>query len=410
MINDDEAWFKLERAASKVFTPSVPIIVDYFFSGRKQQLVQVNDAINQSGRHVIIYGERGVGKTSLANIIVNMFRGNDTIAIRVNSDSSDNYTKLWNKIFGEIKLALRICRPGIENQRIITELNTLSEFNISPNDEIQPDIVRQILTVLSANFNLIIIIDEFDRISQEDVRMALADTIKILYDHPIRATIILVGVADSIHELIKEDQSLKKAIVLVQIPRMSLNDDNEIINKGLNFLGMKVDPDARNYIQTLSQGRPYYIHLLFLHASRSALINKTKTISSYHVEVALDKALEQADQSIKNLYYKATSSSKKNNISRQVLLACALATTDSLRYFAAVDVRQPLSAIMKKTYDIPSYARHLKDFCKDEKGNILQQYGEKHRYRFRLTDPLMQPYIAMKGVKERLIEKTMLFT
>jgi len=132
MINDGEAWFKLERAASKVFTPSVPIIVDYFFSGRKQQLVQVNDAINQSGRHVIIYGERGVGKTSLANIIVNMFRGNDTIAIRVNSDSSDNYTKLWNKIFGEIKLALRICRPGIENQRIITELNTLSEFNSLP--------------------------------------------------------------------------------------------------------------------------------------------------------------------------------------------------------------------------------------------------------------------------------------
>lgn len=243
----------------------------------------------------------------------------------------------------------------------------------------------------------------------ENLEAAMADTIKTLSDNSINATIILVGVADDVADLIEEHQSIERALVQVQMPRMSLDEREEIITKGLDRLNMSIIQDAKKYISNLSQGLPHYIHSLALHAARTAISAETNEITVEHVEKALERVIESVQQSIKDLNHKAISSSKKNNIYTQVLLACALAKTDSLGYFAAADVRQPLSSIMKKAYDIPSYARHLKDFCKDQKGNILQQFGVRHRYRFRFSNPLMQPYITMKGVKDGLIEKSILF-
>jgi DNA-binding NtrC family response regulator len=49
--------------AGTVFTPSAPINDKALFAGRIDQVRQVMDAVSQRGRHAVIYGERGVGKT-----------------------------------------------------------------------------------------------------------------------------------------------------------------------------------------------------------------------------------------------------------------------------------------------------------------------------------------------------------
>ena len=93
------------------------------------------------------------------------------------------------------------------------------------------------------------------------------------------------------------------------------------------------------------------------------------------------------------------SSPQTGNLFGQVL-ACARAKTDDFGYFAAADVREPMSKIMKKRYEIPSFARHLSSFCQPERGCMLRKEGEKHRYRYRFSDPLMQPFVIMKGIVE----------
>ncbi len=54
---------------STVFKPTVPIDQEQLFAGRQSQIRDVVDTINQQGQHAVLYGERGVGKTSLANMI-----------------------------------------------------------------------------------------------------------------------------------------------------------------------------------------------------------------------------------------------------------------------------------------------------------------------------------------------------
>jgi hypothetical protein len=85
-------------------------------------------------------------------------------------------------------------------------------------------------------------------------------------------------------------------------------------------------------------------------------------------------------------------------------LACALLQGDELGYFTAGDVREPLKAIMGKAYDIPQFAGHLKDLASPKRGDVLQRTGEKRRRRYRFTNPLLQPYVVMRGLDDELVD------
>ncbi len=69
LIRKKEDWIALRFEAGQTFTPSTPIAVAELFSGRKKEVGQLIEAIAERGRHAIVYGERGVGKTSLSQVV-----------------------------------------------------------------------------------------------------------------------------------------------------------------------------------------------------------------------------------------------------------------------------------------------------------------------------------------------------
>ena len=54
--------------SSQAFNPSGPVSDRDLFAGRESQLTDILGAVGQSGQHAILFGERGVGKTSLASL------------------------------------------------------------------------------------------------------------------------------------------------------------------------------------------------------------------------------------------------------------------------------------------------------------------------------------------------------
>ena len=68
-VNDASDFEDLVARATTVFQPRTPITTRELFAGRWSELMAVVDAVNQVGLHAVIFGERGVGKTSLANVI-----------------------------------------------------------------------------------------------------------------------------------------------------------------------------------------------------------------------------------------------------------------------------------------------------------------------------------------------------
>ncbi|HYL31921.1 MAG TPA: ATP-binding protein [Stellaceae bacterium] len=404
MPADQQAdYAAIEFQAGSVFTPGAPINERDLFSGRIQQIQSILQAISQRGYHAVMFGERGVGKTSLSNVLA-AFLGRvrqNYLLPRVNCDSTDTFSSLWKKALQDIVVSKKKPGMGFNAEEIETAQSVVENLP----DEITPDDVRRVLSDLSKGIVLVVVFDEFDRIQDRAVTVTMADTIKGLSDYSVSATIVLIGVADSIDDLIEGHQSVERAIVQVPMPRMSPQEIKQIVMTGLSRLKMGIAPEALDEIANLSQGLPYITHLLALQSVRAALVAKKMKIESSHVEVGMKNALDQWQQSIKTAYYQATKSQQPDNLFKEVLLACALAAIDELGYFTAASVRTPLNLITAHKYDIPTFARHLKEFSEHARGPIIERVGTARRLRYRFRSPLMRPYIVMRGFADGILSR-----
>ena len=250
-----EDWFKRGLQAGAVFTPTSPINGQELFAGRTDQIRQIVDVINQTGQHAILYGERGVGKTSLANVFASYLGDQRVLAPRVNCDASDTFDSIWRKAIDQAGITQQQKSIGFtaESNDVILRAEDMLE------GEATPDSVRRCLSNLSQRFVPVFVIDEFDRLGV-DARRAFADCIKALSDHSVRATVLLVGVADSVDQLIAEHQSVQRALAQVRMPRMSSKELHSLLSKGAEKLGKNMQSPARGRIVKLSQGLPHYAH------------------------------------------------------------------------------------------------------------------------------------------------------
>jgi Cdc6-like AAA superfamily ATPase len=394
-----EDWDSLLFEATQLFTPSTPIDENSLFAGRGPQISKMMDGVLERGKHVILFGERGVGKTSLAKVFHGLFPTTlrHIFAVREQADPSDDFSSIWRKIFKDIHI--QATRAGK------TEVAPLSEFysgDIAPDD-----IRRELEAVFKINDIPVLIIDEYDKIGdKKKTNELMANTIKALSDYGVNATLILVGVADNINDLLGEHASIGRCVEQIPMPRMNIVERRQILQKIVPRLEMKLHDDAMWKIVHLSRGLPAYVHSLGLYSSESAILRRSPLITETDVDAAMKRVLERSQESIKDEYSKAIHSNRSDNLYKEVLLACALADTDSegRGTFAPLAVCKPLSNILDRPVKIDAFQQHLKKFITEERGNILVRRGHDRAFRFRFREPMMQPFVIMQGIEQGLVD------
>lgn len=375
---------ELRLKIPKVFLPGTAIRTYDFFSGRREQMTKAIGIVYQPGRHILLYGERGVGKTSLARVLVDTQHNDGYWTLKtqtINCDPSDDFTTLWRKVFRVL--------PFSEHQGKLLYLNEVLEEG-----ELVPDDIREAL----ANYqnSVLIALDEVDQLRDPDARSLLAATIKTLSDHSENVTLMLIGVAKTADELIEEHRSIIRALVPIQMPRMSNTEIHEIIDRGLQALGMTIDESALKAVALFARGFPYYAHSFGLHAGLRAVDNQRLTITSEDVFTAAgDVALDAVD--IHTAYSRATTSPQSSSKHDLALLACAFASPDEQGFFSAAALQWPLSVLLDRNIDIPRYNHYLEEFCDEKRGRVLEVIGERGRKRYRFSDSLMQPYVIINS-------------
>lgn len=398
MIGPGQADNRLEfeRRLNKAFSPHAPINDASFFSGRIPQIRAVADAIRRPGLHIAIYGERGVGKTSLANILGDFFAGDIGVS-RVNCAQIDTFESVIRRGLEAIQVTMPTSRVGFGDRE---ELVHRRLTDLVPADHPSPDRVGSGLSRLP--IPIIFVIDEFDRLPPQETT-AFSDLIKSLSDRAAQAKVVLVGVAESVDKLIESHASVERCLLQVRLPRMSEEELGEIVDRGLTAVGLVLSSDApRRRILTVSQGFPHYTHVLTLNAARSALDASRTTITEQDVIEGMAGAVEDADQSHRDAYHTATAGVQAS-LWREVVAACALAESDERGYFSLAAVQDTLGRILGRPVVQQTVSYHIGKLIEEGRGPLLQRSGPRGRYRYRFLNPLMRPFILMKSLNELLI-------
>ena len=392
---------ELKQLLAKTFTPRTPVSERDLFAGRIDQFDSVAGVISERGAHGVIFGERGVGKTSLANVVQSLVEVDEVkvMSLKVTCETSDTFSTIWHKAFSQITIPVVTTGIGFDKN----DKTTTKSLGASLPASIDASFVTNVLSQLSQSQKCLVILDEFDRLSDGTTVRSMADRVKTLSAIFSEATLLIVGVADSIDQLIESHESTERAFVQIPMPRMSAAEILQIIVNGCKRLTMACDEEVTQQIVALSQGLPYITHLLCSHIFRQALNRKSVVVEEDDFNEGLRKALDQWQASIKTSYVSAVTSVQPQHIFKEVLLACAFAKTDELGYFSASAVRAPLQNITERTYDIPNFARHLKEFASSNRGNIIERTGPPKRLRYRFNNPLMRPYVILKSVADGLI-------
>jgi len=401
----DAEWQALEFQARQLFSPAAPINAVDLFSGRKDQIKRFIGAVADRGRHVVLYGERGVGKTSLASIFHLLIGGNNQgksmlIPIRKQASPEDDYSSLWKKVFRDLTYTVKEDMGyGKENDKIFSIADSYKEKITSD------DVARELQRI---SLPVVIIFDEFDKIQDIETKKLMSHTIKLFSDLGVNSTIIIVGVADDINTLVDEHESVKRNLEEIKMPRMSKEELTEILSKRLSLLKLNIQDDALSKVINLSRGLPEYVHALGRNAALSAINLKKMTIDDSDIDTAIKCFLQQSDQSSNNAFKKATHSNKGNALYNDVLLACALAETDEEGRFTPTAVMNSLTKILNRKINISHFQAHLSAFCEDKRGKILEKHGTTRAFKYQFHEPKMQPYVIMQGIIAEKVDKSFL--
>lgn len=382
----DEDWETLRALSGVIFDPRSPIDDEKLFAGRIDQINDVLEAVYQRGGHAVIFGERGVGKTSLAKIIDKKV-ASIVGQLRVNFVScgvNDDFYTIWGNAFNNF-------RAGD------TDPATLFK------EKSNPYVVYNAIEDNQTDGQTIYVFDEFDRIQDKNTLYLMADLIKHFSNNPVRATVLIVGVGETLDDLFASHESISRCCSQIKMPRMDEAELREILAERFPKMGIVVDAGVADSIIKLSQGLPGYVHLLAQLCLRSAIDRRSVKIQKKDLDEALRKAVEKADQRTRQDYYAAISSPRKDNKYEEFLIACALTESNELGWFSAGSVREPYSLIRGKSMEIPNYSTILSNLCSNDRGPTLVRSGIPKRYQYRFVNPLLQPLAIMIGVQKGLI-------
>lgn len=302
----------------EIFTPSRPRALGPLFIGREGELKRLIAAIEEERAHVVLYGDRGRGKTSLANAFANLATEAGCITVRRACSADTSYERLFRGLLAA--LPPRLLEPGA----------TGNAASLLPEGPFGPEDVADVLARLRG-VHVVLVIDEFDRAESPALRNAMAETIKNLSDQALPVTLLLVGVAGSLDGLLGHQPSIQRNILAIHVPPMRDEEVARLIAAGASAAGLAFAVDATAQVVRLARGMPYYAHLLCLFAARAARLRGSQEVMSQDVAAAILEAFRKQEPELNGAHARALTLPGAT----EALRAAAEAPRDSDDRFAA---------------------------------------------------------------------------
>lgn len=303
------------------FTPSQPVNDRAMFSGRRELLEDLIVAIEDQRLHFVLFGDRGIGKTSILHVLSELATDADYLVCYISCGERMSFGDFARRIAQRIPLLYHgDYAPGAAE---IERGGHLSD--LLPQGEIDVSTFGEMLGRLS-DTRILMLLDEFDRVESEDFRRSIAEFIKNLSDNAAPAQIVIAGVASDLPELVAQIPSIRRNVLGVLVPNM---DDEEVagmLEIAERRTGLTFTPEARELISLATLGLPYLVGLIAQHAAILTTKRDSLDVLKSDVREAIEKARSELSGRIaaRTLYAISDASNREELIELGKLAHAAL--------------------------------------------------------------------------------------
>ncbi|HYC04624.1 MAG TPA: AAA family ATPase [Azospirillaceae bacterium] len=385
----------MSQALREAFTPTRPKQqVNSLFVGRLATLRRIISAVEEERAHVVLYGDRGRGKTSLSNAVEQIAAQAGYMTLKVTCSAELSFEEMFRGILRRIPSTY--FKASVENP--FSSLRSFNNFDerLPPG----PFSVGQLNDVLCeiSGTHVLVTLDEFDRVASEDVKNKLAELMKTMTDTGSPLTLFVIGVAENVDQLLGKHPSIQRALVAVHLPLMSDKEIERILLAGAEAAGMRFDDSSRQAIVWLAKGLPYYAQLLGLHAARAAATRGSNIVGRDDLLAGVRRARDESERGIIEAYHRALGPEGDRTMC-DVLFLAAEAPLDDWGSFRAADLpssggrmarvppRETVEAVLARLTDGPDA--------------LLQRVILAGGHRLRFRNQMMRQFILISQAEDR---------
>lgn len=279
--------FSIVRAKLRhAFTPSQPIADRRLFAGREDVLKTIIRSIEDQRLHVVLYGERGIGKTSLMHVLTQAASEARYIVVYTSCGANSNFDETFRAAAADIPL---LFHSGFSPTAAEAEKGS-SLADLLPSEPLTPRKFGDLCAKLTGT-RVLIILDEFDRAESGPFRRDVAELIKNLSDRLGRVQLVLAGVAADLTELVEHIPSIRRNIFAMRVPKMSEQEVLQIVANGERETDLRFDTAAGAFVVEVARGSPYIANLICHHAGHAALDAGRSVVGAADVASAVDRAI-----------------------------------------------------------------------------------------------------------------------
>lgn len=369
-----------------LFFPAQHITDPKWFSGRKSDIEQALNALNKPGSSMVVFGERGSGKTSFVEMIKLLAIGESSHLLFKHGFQKRFKVKNLNYKVVSFTCNEKDCTVSTVLQNLITNTNGIKSL-VSDRPESTETIIKaklgvdlklitaggedisriikkefkeksvvelftNLITIISRevlleNEGLLIVIDEFDLVLDSEV---LAPIIKALSIGKIK--FLISGIAESYDKLLKGHKSVARQFLHGRIHINLMNEDEikEVYDLVTENTKNKIRFDANFHKSVLekSNGLPYWVQLfgeLALDASNtSTKIKDVIVLTNKHLESGIKK-LGVYEYTMEKDYLDIVKDNKHKELAIRLIASNGskkVNENDLFSEFFKRDIRQPI--------------------------------------------------------------------
>jgi hypothetical protein len=376
-----------------VFTPTRPKRSYRDFTGRRETIEAIIEAVEEERSHVVLLGEKSIGKTSLLNIVSECAREAGYLVARITGTADLTFDHFIFAILEQF--SARIDETPVKDilqKRLGT--SDLCQLVDRERDLDVPAAIKifQRLTEHQA----IVLVDDVERIENEELKLRIGELIGVLSDQGAWLSLLLFGRASRAGDILPESFESLPNVTWIKLQPMSDEDAERVIARGVSAVGVQFGDEVTDTIIRLAKGMPSAIQWLCLLAIRRATQRYASEVEMHDLAEVVTIAANKIDARLCAYYDEICGPSRDSWVDEVLYLAVQTPSdangafsTDAMSRIAAEAIGRPVLAL-------PLHSA-LSRLTGDDGRPVLEKVWTAKGTCYRFVNPTMRAIVMLKN-------------